>query len=1089
MLRLLQDPATGRWKMDGRPRFLVSQPSATSCLPPNSSSANSISIRRNHSDLVKFSSHDSEYDKVAYILKQMQEMSTSYRNREREFEIPQILREPKQGTSVTGHQRQLPGEPQVNNPTKTLADEMLPVPVGKWPRLARDLPGYDHPQPGDDHALSDPVLYDEMRNIKQELINRLYFSKIDERLTHLTPAQGTTCRWFLTESKYQSWQDVAQQSEHGGFLWIKGNPGTGKSTLMKHLFEETKVNSKNDPSRITLSFFFLARGTAEEKTTLGLYRSLLHQLFEIGSDLQESLEWMTVDGARTIQRDGWSEEALKQTLKYAVPKLGNRSLTMFVDALDECDENKADDMVSFFEELCDYASETRVQVQICFSSRYYPTVVIEKGIEVSLEDETGHTEDIRKYVNSRLSLKSKSKHAEALRSEIREKSSGIFLWVVLVVDILNKDISISIQKRREHLQRIPPKLNELFELILTRDRDNLEQLRLCLNWVLFASRPLEPQELYFAIEFGSHNKCSGFWDQADLDLAAMETFVRSSSKGLAEVTRNKASEVQFIHESVRDFLLGNYGNQWSQTSENLEGHGHQILRDCCFAQLNASINQQVEIPDPLPTASRAAQLRETISLRFPFLEYSAHNVFHHSNLAQGNGIEQEPFLSDFPLQRWIPINNALERDDNWRYTNSVSLLYIFGKYDLADLIRNYSRRKFCFEMEAERYGPPILAALANDSRKAVRAFLRAQADNEPPTSPLHGLCEQYEQHANKSTRFRSSFTFERRNSILNALIDHNEEVIALILLLRSASDGEPVRSSDGLDVTSLYRAARMGHEALVQLLLQRNAHIDHKSGWLDAPLRNAALGGSEAIVKLLLDRGANVHSSVQRGETPLSNAVDRGHVAIIKMLLEKGADVELKGIYDKTPLSNAVVNGDVAIIKMLLEKGADVESKGGDGSTPLCAAAMHGADPGEVIVGLLLDKGADTNSRDKDGRTPLSHAADGSDYGARITKLLLDRGADIESKDKDGRTPLSWAIRDWGDYAEIAKLLLERGADIEAKDKDGRTPLWWALYWSYKDGRFQAEIAELVLERGADIVSKDKDGWTPLSWAIREWGY
>ncbi|KAK7729352.1 hypothetical protein SLS63_006225 [Diaporthe eres] len=658
---------------------------------------------------------------------QIQKMTTSYRIQETEFQIPQVIREPQKGNSATGQQSRLTRETRVNNSNKRPTDEMLPFPVGKRPRPASHLSANGHPQAGDDDALRNPVEDDEMINIKQELINRLYFSKIDERLTHLTPAQGTTCRWFLTESKYQSWLNEGQKSEHGGFLWIKGNPGTGKSTLMKYLFEEMKVNSKEDPSRITLSFFFLARGTAEEKTTMGLYRSLLHQLFEIASDLKDSLEWMTIDGAKTIQWNGWSEEALKQTLKYAVPKLGKRSLTMFVDALDECDENKADGMVSFFEDLCEYAAETKVQVQICFSSRYYPTVVIKKGIEVNLEDEIGHTEDIRKYVNSRLRLASRSEHAEALRSEVLEKSSGIFLWVVLVVDILNNDKSISIQKVREHLREIPPKLNDLFQMILIRDGDNLEQLQLCLKWILFASRALEPKELYFAIQLGSDKECSGFWDRADVEPEAMETFVRTSSKGLAEVTRNKASEVQFIHESVRDFLLGKYGNQWSGNSEDITGHGHQVLRDCCLAQLNASISQKVKIPDRLPRASddsrqELLELRNTITRRFPFLKYYIRNVFHHSNLAQGNGIEQGPFLSGFPLQRWIPIHNALAKNGNERYTDSVSFLYILGKENLANLIHNHSRRKFCFQVEDEHCGAPILAALANNSREARLRF-------------------------------------------------------------------------------------------------------------------------------------------------------------------------------------------------------------------------------------------------------------------------------------------------------------------------------------------------------------------------------
>lgn len=316
---------------------------------------------------------------------------------------------------------------------------------------------------------------------KQSLVEQLYFTQIDERLTGLTAAHGKTCRWFLEKSEYISWHDVAQHSDHGGFLWIKGNPGTGKSTLMKLLFEEVKHNTNSNPLQITLSFFFLARGTADEKSSEGLYRALLHQLFEKAPGLKDSLEWMTPDGAKGIQRNGWHEEALKQTLAHAIQKLGSRSLTIFVDALDECNKNQASGMVSFFEELCDRAKDSQVRLQICFSSRHYPTVVIQKGLEVTLEDETGHAEDIKQYIKSKLRLgKSKEKQAELLRSEILEKSSMIFLWVVLVIEILNsKYPNSSFSALREHLKDIPPGLAELFEMILERHGENLERLQVC----------------------------------------------------------------------------------------------------------------------------------------------------------------------------------------------------------------------------------------------------------------------------------------------------------------------------------------------------------------------------------------------------------------------------------------------------------------------------------------------------------------------------------------------------------------------------------------------------------------------------------
>ncbi|KAG8162591.1 hypothetical protein KVR01_008356 [Diaporthe batatas] len=1109
-----EDPATGRWRMAGPPRLLVSHSSATSCLPDDASSDHAVPLRRNHSDLVKFASQDAEYDRVAYVLKHIQSVSFSDGIHERGFQSRQIIRESQPQNLVAGQKRKLTGETQVYDPGTGPADEALCPVVGKRARLDNHLPEHVQSQAGDDPSSRDPVLENEMKSVKEELIRQLYFSKIDERLTHLAPAQANTCRWFLTESKYQSWKDVARMSEHGGFLWVKGNPGTGKSTLMKLLFEQTKIDSQGDSSRITLSFFFLARGAVEEKTTTGLYRSLLHQLFEIAPDLKAGLEWMTLDGARTIQRSGWSEEALKQTLKHAVPKLGSRSLTIFVDALDECDANKAGDMVSFFEELCDCAEEARVQLQICFSSRYYPTVVINKGLEVCLEDEYGHTEDIRKFVKSRLRIKSKSKNTEALRTEIQEKSRGIFLWVVLVLDILNNEKSMSIHKLRDHLHGIPPGLDDLFRMILTRDGEDLDQLQLCLNWILFARSALKPQELYFAVQIGFDPECSGFWDETDFDLEDMKTYVRSCSKGLAEVTRNKASEVQFIHESVRDFLLGKYRTQWSGALENLEGHGHRLLRDCCLAQLNASIDQQLDIPNPLPTASQTERLRKTIASKIPFLKYSVDNVLHHSNLAERNGIGQGQFISDFPLKRWIYLNNILEQYEVRRFTDSVSLLYVFGEKDLGDLIRSHTRRTLCFQIEAERCGAPILAALAAHSHEAVREFLRAQAENEPPDSPLQKLCEQYEEHRNlDTTRFRRSYTLKRRTAeqVLHDLIENDEESVALAFVLSPHRHDKALNWSDAVDSKLLSLAIDRGHETIFRALFERRNYVAQKSGLLDRLLPNAIEGGHKGIVKLLLDQCAEVDLKNLSGETLLWVAIRNGHAAIVQMLLENGADINLKNLLGETPIRVAIRNGHAAIVRLLLENGATIDSRSGiysplledailrehvavleqlvekgldvdstsgpDGMTLLTFAAAEGK---AAVVEFLVKEGrAKIDLEDHNGQTPLMLAAMWGGARSEIIELLLGAGAEIDKRDNDGRSALSWATANYEHGVRVVEILVNRNADVESRDTGGRTPLSWAAIHG------TSRLAESLLEKGAYVDSKDNDGRTPLSWAAQ----
>lgn len=629
---------------------------------------------------------------------------------------------------------------------------------------------------------------------------------------------------------------------------------------MKLLFEEAKLNAKHDSTEFILSFFFLARGTVEEKSTAGLYRSLLHQLFEKAGDLGDSLEWMTVDGARGIQRSGWHEEALKQTLTHAVEKLGNRQLTIFVDALDECDKNQVADMVGFFEDLCDRAKEKEVRLKICFSSRHYPTVVIQRGIEVTLEDEVGHTEDIKQYIKSKLRL-GKSKQAEILRSEILEKSSRIFLWVVLVLDILNSEYphsAISLKKIRERLKEIPPKLNDLFEMILVRDGEHLEQLHACLKWILFAARPLKPQELYFAIHFALDKDCSGYWDEDDMELEQMKTFVRSSSKGLAEVTRNKASEVQFIHESVRDFLRGRYQDQWFRESDNLAGHSHELLRDCCLSQLKSSINSYINVPDPLPAASKSLELGKTIRLKFPFLEYSILNILHHANSAQQNSMDQEESLVKFPLQRWIFFNNALERYEVRRYTKSTSLLYILAEKNLADLIHIHPQRSSFFEVESGRYGLPLLAALALGNHEAVLEFLQIEAEMQPQVPVLRYLCKEYSDDETRRASPGRDFTFSHNRNIFHEVARAANWTITAFLI----------------------------YSGKVVILDDLDVEIRDRNGY--TPLMLAAQNGDEQMVDFFLEKGADIESKDSRyGQTPLSDAADKGHEATVKLLLEK----------------------------------------------------------------------------------------------------------------------------------------------------------------------------------------------------------
>ncbi|KAK1585010.1 uncharacterized protein LY79DRAFT_704988 [Colletotrichum navitas] len=224
-----------------------------------------------------------------------------------------------------------------------------------------------------------------------------------------------------------------------------------------------------------ITFFFNARGEQLQKSTTGMYRSLLFQLIEALPQLRTALDFHALMKRNTRLRE-WTIELLKELLEEVFRNLKDESVTCFIDALDECDEDQIRDMVSFFESVSENTTAMDIGFQVCFSSRHYPHITISKAASLILEGQEGHKDDIVKYVLSELRIGT-SKIAQQVRHELQEKASGVFMWVVLVVGILNKEYDGGrLHRLRQRLRELPGDLNTLFRDILIRDRHYLPEI-------------------------------------------------------------------------------------------------------------------------------------------------------------------------------------------------------------------------------------------------------------------------------------------------------------------------------------------------------------------------------------------------------------------------------------------------------------------------------------------------------------------------------------------------------------------------------------------------------------------------------------
>jgi ankyrin repeat protein len=878
---------------------------------------------------------------------------------------------------------------------------------------------------------------------RRTYLDSLRFNQIDARHATIKAAHAKTCNWLLSKSEYQDWLDVNKISEHHGFLWIKGKAAAGKSTIMKFVYANAK---KKMTHTIIVSFFFNARGEDLEKSVLGMYRSLLFQLLEKLPELQNLFDFLGSTAISNGEFHGWDIEILKDIFGRAIKNLGNRCLACFIDALDECEEDEVREMIAFFEYLGQLAVSSQIRFHICFSSRHYPYITIEKSVQLNLEDQEGHQQDIANYLHSELKA-GHSNLVEQIKAEILERASGIFLWVVLVVKMLNKEYDRGrIHALRKRLDEIPNELDELFKDILTRDGQNIEELILCLQWILCAKQPLKCEELYFAILAGVDPEALIAWSPEETNKQDMERFILSSSKGLAEITKSKHQTIQFIHESVRDFLRKNGLNRLrSDLGSNFTGLSHERLKRCCQNYMRVDISEYLPLGTPLPTASseEAAYLRRLIIDKFPFLEYAVRNVLHHADAADGYGISQDSFLESFFLGDWINLNNLFERYQVRRYTSRVSLLYILAEENLPNLIRLELKQIPHMDIKGGRHCFPLLAAVAHGNENAVRALLMPDTGAWSDGNILYNhlsssTVRNYQEATGYILKNKSEIKVQKDRTFLAWATEEGDVGLVKVLLATRKVDIN-FQTKNGLTLLSM--AAARGHDALVQLLVaQSDIGVDARDDLRRTPLLRAAAGGHDAVVKLLMGRSdVDVDARDASGRTPLLHAAMGGHDAVVKLLMGRSdVNVNAKDDSGRTPLLQPAVGGHDAVVRLLMGRSdVDANAKDDSGRTPLLQAAVGWHD---MVVKLLMGRSdVDVNAKDNLGWTPLSWAAAGGHDA--VVKLLIERSdVDVNTKDDLGWTPLLWAAVGGNDV--VVKLLMGRSdVDVNAKDGSGRTPL------------------------------------------------
>ncbi|KAK9062996.1 hypothetical protein SSX86_016866 [Deinandra increscens subsp. villosa] len=222
-----------------------------------------------------------------------------------------------------------------------------------------------------------------------------------------------------------------------------------------------------------------------------------------------------------------------------------------------------------------------------------------------------------------------------------------------------------------------------------------------------------------------------------------------------------------------------------------------------------------------------------------------------------------------------------------------------------------------------------------------------------------------------------------------------------------------VNEVNELGETALYTAAEKGHLEVVKELLKYSDKetIMRKSHSNFDTLHIAAREGHDAVVQLLLDHDPSLCQTRSQGNaTPLITAATRGHTAVVKELLSKDQSLlDIPRSNGKNALHLAARCGHVEIVKALLDKDPQLARRTDKKGQTALHMAVKGLSS-EVVKLLLEAEPAIVMLPDKSGFTAL-HVATRKKRAEIVNELLSlpDTSANVNALTRDHKTALDIA--------------------------------------------------------------------------------
>jgi hypothetical protein len=404
--------------------------------------------------------------------------------------------------------------------------------------------------------------------------------------------------WVLENADFQGWRDDGQNQ----LLWIKGDPGKGKTMLLCGIIDEL---IKSTSHTANVSFFFCQATDARINNATAVLRGLLYLLVKQQQSLVSHIRESYDDSGKQRFEGVNAWVALSKIFTNILEDPRLRSTYLIIDALDECTTD-----LSLLLNLVVQKSSAHSRVKWIVSSRNWPS--IEKDLETATQEvrlrlelnEKSVSAAVTTYIQIKVDwLAKRNKYDDDTRDAVQRylssNANGTFLWVALVCQQL---ANISGWKAQKKLTAFPPRLDALYRRMMDQIW-NSEDAELCKSILAIVSvvhRPITLDELASFVDMPPRS--SGNYKVLAEIIGLCGSFL----------TLRKRT-ISFVHQSAKEFLLKEASNDifpcgiedvnHTIFSRSLQVMSKTLRRDVYSLRAPGFSIDQVKQPDPDPLAA------------------------------------------------------------------------------------------------------------------------------------------------------------------------------------------------------------------------------------------------------------------------------------------------------------------------------------------------------------------------------------------------------------------------------------------------------------------------------------------------------